>query len=67
VKVEGVFTRGDVVAIRNGDGQIVARGLCNFGSADVDRIRGKKTADVRALLGPIAFDEVVHRDNLVLG
>ena len=33
----------------------------------VERIRGKKTAEVRALLAEEAYDEVVHRDNLVIG
>lgn len=66
-KVEGAFSRGDVIAIRDAAGQIVARGLSNFSSADVERIRGKKTAEIRELLGQIAYDEVVHRDNLVVG
>jgi glutamate 5-kinase len=66
VKVEGAFERGDVVAIHDTQGRLLARGLSNYGAADVDRIRGKKTADVRSLLHESAYDEVVHRDNLVV-
>ena len=66
VRVEGTFARGDVVAIVGESGQPVARGLTNYASADVEVIRGKKTSDVRALLKDRAYDEVVHRDNLVL-
>ena len=66
-KVAGDFARGDVVAICSADGTPVARGLTNYSSADVERVRGKKTADVRALLAEAAYDEVVHRDNLVVG
>jgi glutamate 5-kinase len=66
-RVEGDFARGDVVAIEGANGAPVARGLCNYSAADVERIRGKKTAEVRALLGDAAYDEVVHRDNLVVG
>jgi len=67
VKVAGDFARGDVVAICSADGTPVARGLTNYSSTDVERIRGKKTADVRTLLAEAAYDEVVHRDNLVVG
>lgn len=64
-KVTGSFEPGDVVNIDGPDGRTIARGLSNYRMTDIDRIRGKKTADVRALLGDAAYDEVVHRDNLV--
>lgn len=66
-KVVGDFSRGDVIAICSPDGATIARGLSNYSAADVERIRGRKTADVRALLADAAYDEVVHRDNLVVG
>ena len=62
----GPFARGDVVAITGPDGRTVARGLTNYAAAEVDRIKGMRTADVRSLLSDAAYDEVVHRDNLVL-
>jgi glutamate 5-kinase len=67
VRVAGDFARGDVVEIQSPDGAAVARGLSNYDAAVVERIRGKKTAEVRALLAEEAYDEVVHRDNLVIG
>jgi len=66
VRVEGDFQRGDVVEIVSPAGVCVARGLSNYASDDVVRIRGKKTAEVRALLAEEAYDEVVHRDNLIV-
>lgn len=66
VKVEGDFGRGDVIAIAAGDGRIIARGLSNYTAGDVERIKGKKTQEVRATLAEGAYDEVVHRDNLVV-
>lgn len=66
VKVEGDFSKGDIVEIRDSSGKPLARGLSNYPADDVERIRGKKTADVRALLKERAYDEVVHRDNLVI-
>jgi glutamate 5-kinase len=66
VRVDGEFEPGDVVSIIGPDGVELARGLSNYTHADVEKIRGKKTADVRAMLGEAAYDEVVHRNNLVL-
>src|SRR3954469_793813 len=66
VKVEGPFERGDLIAIKNTSSATVARGLSNYSSAAIEQIRGKKTAEVRELLKEAAYDEVVHRDNLVV-
>jgi glutamate 5-kinase len=66
VRVDGAFRRGDVVAIVNQAGVSVARGLSNYSSVDLDRVRGKKTAEVRAMLAEAAYDEVIHRDNLLV-
>lgn len=67
VKVAGEFRPGDVVAIVNSSGAIIARGLTNYSAADVARVCGKKTAELRELLAEAAYEEVVHRDNLVVG
>jgi glutamate 5-kinase len=66
VRVTGEFAPGDVVSIIGPDDAELARGLSNYAAGDVERVRGKKTADVRAMLGEAAYDEVVHRNNLVL-
>ena len=66
MKVEGDFDRGDIVAIQGPDGKIIARGLTNYSAADMSRIRGKKSQQIRELIAEAAYDEAVHRDNLVL-
>ena len=66
VGVEGDFAAGDVVAIVAADGTAIARGLCNYSAQDVGRIAGKKTGQVRTLLAEAAYDEIVHRDNLIV-
>jgi glutamate 5-kinase len=66
VKVEGDFARGDVVAVTNRDGRAIARGLSNYAAVDLEKIRGKKTTEVRSIMAERAYDEVVHRDNLVI-
>jgi glutamate 5-kinase len=66
VSVEGAFGVGDVVEIADTEGAVFARGLSNYDAKTLGSIRGKRTADVRSQLGPGNYDEVVHRDNLVL-
>jgi len=66
VKVEGDFGRGDVVAIHGPDGKLIAQGLSNYTASYMGRIRGKKSQQVRELLAEAAYDEAVHRDNLVV-
>jgi glutamate 5-kinase len=65
--VLGQFERGDVIEVKATDGRRVAQGLCNYAAGDLARICGKKTAEVRAVLGEAAYDEAIHRDNLVVG
>jgi glutamate 5-kinase len=65
ISVQGPFDAGDVVAIVCGETEI-ARGLSNYSSPDVQRIARMKTQEVRMLLAEAAYDEVVHRDNLVV-
>jgi len=64
--VVGEFGKGDVVGIRDGAGQEFARGLTNYSTSDARRIRGLRTQEARAALGSAAYDEVIHRDNLLV-
>ncbi len=66
VDVAGEFEKGDVVGIRDSSGQEFARGLTNYATCDAQRIRGLRTQEARLALGSAMYDEVVHRDNLVL-
>ena len=64
--VVGYFTRGELVVCRDGSGAEVARGLVNYSSDDCRKIIGHPTADIEKLLGYRDFEELIHRDNLVL-
>ncbi len=64
--VNGVFDMGDSVQIIDGTGRAIARGLVNYSSEDIARIKGKKSAEIKGILGRQDFDELVHRDNLAL-
>lgn len=65
-QVEGDFSRGDVIAIRDGSGQEIARGLANYASAEARLICRKPSSEFEGLLGYMAEPEFVHRDNLIL-
>lgn len=64
--VEGDFSRGDVIAIRNFSGHEVARGLANYASAEARLICRKASSEFVKVLGYAAEPEMIHRDNLVL-
>ncbi len=66
VDVVGEFDKGDVVGIRDTSGQEFARGLTNYATAEARRIQGLRTHEARHVFGAAVYDEVVHRDNLVL-
>ncbi|MFF4606335.1 glutamate 5-kinase [Streptomyces sp. NPDC001339] len=64
--VEGEFSAGDPVELRDGTGHPVARGLVNFDAREIPRLIGRSTRDLARELGPAYEREVVHRDDLVL-
>ncbi|MCD5390718.1 glutamate 5-kinase [candidate division NPL-UPA2 bacterium] len=66
VRVKGKFSGGDVVSIIDGNDREFARGLSNYSGEEVDEIKGVKTKDIQSILGYKPYDEVVHRDNLVI-
>jgi glutamate 5-kinase len=66
VAVSGEFDKGDSVAVRDPDGLEFARGLTNYATADARQILGLRSDQVRQALGDAPYDEVIHRDNLVL-
>lgn len=64
--VEGRFDVGAVVNIRGPDNDLVGRGLTAYSSLAIGAIRGRKTHEIAPILGEKPYDEVVHRDNLVI-
>jgi glutamate 5-kinase len=65
-RVEGIFQKGDVVALCCEDGPELARGLTNYGSEELRRIAGHPTERIIEILGHRPYDEVIHRDNLAI-
>ena len=67
--VEGDFKQGEAVLIVFKDGKEIrriAKGISQYGSSDINKIIGKKSSDIKNILGYIITEEVVHRDELVL-
>ncbi len=64
--VEGSFCKGDVVGLCGPDGGEIARGLINYTDQETRAIAGHSTRRIAELLGHCPYDEVIHRDNLVL-
>ena len=64
--VEGDFSRGDVIAVRDPAGVEIARGLANYAAAEARLLCRKPSTEFERLLGYTAEAEMVHRDNLVL-
>ena len=66
VQVQGAFGKGDVVSLCDADGVEFARGLTNYSAAAADKLRGLRTEKIREVMGTFPYEEVVHRDNLVV-
>ncbi|MCS6864266.1 MAG: glutamate 5-kinase [Gemmata sp.] len=64
--IEGEFRKGDVVSLRDASDVEVARGLINYAVADAHKIRGLRTEAIAAVLGSVPYEELVHRDNLMI-
>ncbi len=64
--ITGQFDAGDPVTCTGPDGKEYAKGLVNFSSAILARIKGLKTADIQKIPGLQEYEEVIHRNNLVI-
>ncbi len=65
-RVDGTFDRGDAVIIRGADGREIGRGLIAYATADAERILGKRSSEIAAILGFVGRDELIHRDDMAL-
>ena len=65
-RVEGNFDYSDTVSCLTEDGVEFARGLVNYNAVDTAKLAGKHTKDIENILGYRDYDEIIHRDNLVL-
>jgi glutamate 5-kinase len=66
VHVEGEFNVGAPVEFKKGDNETLGTGLVNYSSADIRKIMGLKSSQIKKILGHKPYDDVIHRDNLAI-
>ena len=66
IKVKGDFEFGKAVMIVDEEGKEIGRGLVNYNSSDLLRIKGMKTPAIKKMIGKSFYEEVIHRDDLVI-
>lgn len=64
-EVSGIFKRGEIISVFAADVEI-ARGIVNYSSEDLAKIKGHKSEDFIKFIEHINEDEIIHRDNLSL-
>lgn len=64
--VEGDFELGNTISIVSNTGRELARGITNYNADDIKKIMGAHTQAISQILGSKPYDEIVHRDNLVI-
>lgn len=67
VGLGGNFGVGSAVSVQNEQGDVLGQGLVNYASNDIKRIMGQRSDHIADILGQKPYDEVIHRDNMVLG
>lgn len=66
IEVRGVFDTGSLINVLSRDGRVIARGLVEYSSAQMQLIKGRPTAEIASVLGEKRNDEAIHRDNMVV-
>ena len=65
-EIRGAFGVGECVRCIDLNGQEFARGLVNYGAQELNQIKGLHTSKIEKILGYKAYDEIIHRDDLVV-
>ena len=66
VHVDGEFGVGAPVEFKRKDGEVLGKGLVNYSSSDIRKILGLNSTRIKSILGDKPYDEIIHRDNLVI-
>lgn len=66
ISIEGRFSVGDAVSCQDESGNKIAKGIVNYSSEEISKIKGAKSKEIEFILGYKYDDEVIHRDNMVI-
>ena len=64
-KINGVFEKGDHILIKDENNVECARGLSSFSSAEIEKIKGSHSKEIKNILGYSSREEIIHKDDLV--
>ena len=64
--VEGSFEAGSTVSVIDNEGHEIARGLSHYSGTELELIKGHKSSEIEEILGHKNYDEIIHRDDLVI-
>jgi len=66
VAIDGRFKKGATVTVIGPSGKEIARGLVNYSSEEIDKIKRLKSSQIAKVLGSKPYDEVIHRNNMAM-
>jgi glutamate 5-kinase len=66
IKVEGNFIQGNIVGIFDRNNKMIAKGMTYYPSTDIDKIKGKRTGNINKKDLKKYYDEIIHRDNMII-
>lgn len=66
VSINGDFIEGEIVNILDSNNNILGRGITNYNSSDVEKIKGANSSEIKIKLGHKNYDEIIHANNLVI-
>jgi glutamate 5-kinase len=66
IGINGSFVNSEAVFCTDPAGNRIAKGIVNYSSVELEKIKGKKTSEIEKILGTKHEDEIIHRDNLVV-
>lgn len=64
--VIGKFSTGAIVRLLDMEGNQLARGFVNYSAEEISKLKGRQSSEIESILGHKDFDEIIHRDNMVL-
>jgi glutamate 5-kinase len=64
--MDGSFEMGDIVEIAGNDGRCIGKGIVNYSSDELMLIKGKKSSEIKKILGANYYEEVINRDELIV-
>ncbi len=66
ISVEGNFSHGDAIEIKSKEGKSFAKGIAQYDSSDMLKIKGLKSKDIQTVLGFFQSEEIIHRNDLII-